>query len=163
MPFRSATTTETLAAIAAAVPCVLIGTAALRRLHPIALASYTRAKTDCDYLLRPEVLLPFVGVVQSMGFAVTAWGEPWQPGWGLGDVTGRLFVRAVCGPLTLDATFECPFIDVDAAHQQARWIEGVPVAPEPMLWRLKWIKDAAACEAFAEAHGLTIPAEARLG
>ena len=97
MPFRSATTTETLAAIAAAVPCVLIGTAALRRLHPVALASYTRARTDCDYLLRPEALLPLVGVVQSMGFSVSAWGEPWQPSWRLEDVTGRFYVRAVCG------------------------------------------------------------------
>ncbi|MDG1481294.1 MAG: hypothetical protein P8R54_17000 [Myxococcota bacterium] len=163
MPSRSATTTETLAAIAAEVPCVLIGTAALRRLHPIALASYTRARTDCDYLLRPAALLPFVGVVQSMGFSVSAWGEPWQPRWRLEDVTGRFYVRAVRGPLTLDATFECPLIDVDAAHAQARWIDGVPIAPEPMLWRLKWIKDAAACEAFAAAHGLTIPEEARLG
>ncbi|MFT5684375.1 MAG: hypothetical protein ACI8RZ_005316 [Myxococcota bacterium] len=161
MPSTSATTTDALAAIAAKVPCVLIGTAALRRLHPVALAGYTRAETDCDFLLRPEALLPLVAVVQAMGFVVTAWGEDWRAGWTLADVTGRFYVRATRGPLTIDATFECPFIDVDAAHREAAWLDGVPIAPEPLIWRLKWIKDAAKCQSFAEEHGLLIPASAR--
>jgi hypothetical protein len=70
-------------------------------------------------------------------------------------------VRAVRDHVTIDATFECPFIDVDAAHAQATWIDGVPVCPEPLIWRLKWIKDPARCAAFASEHGLTIPASAR--
>lgn len=161
MPSTSEATAEALAAIAAAVPCVLIGTAALRRLHPIALADYTRAETDCDYLLRPQALLPFVGVVQAMGFSVTAWGEPWQARWRLEDVTGRFYVRAVRSPLTIDATFECPFIDVEDAHRDATWHDGIPLAPETLIWRLKWIKDAEKCAAFAAEHGLTIPDDAR--
>ena len=81
--------------------------------------------------------------------------------WSHVDVAGRWYVRARGPGLPIDATFECPFIDVAAAHRQACWIDGVPIGPEPMVWRLKWLKDPARCAAFARQHGLTIPAWAR--
>ena len=163
MPSTSATTSETLAALAARVPFALIGTAALRCLHPVALAGYVRAETDWDVLIRPASLLPLVAAVQAMGFSVESWGEGWQPGWTLADVAGRFYVRATRGPLIIDATYECPFIDVGAALSGVTWVSGIPVCPEPLIWRLKWIKDAEQCAAFAGRHNLTIPAWSRHG
>ena len=157
MHSTSATTTELLRALADAVPFVLIGTAALARLHPVALRDYVLP--DRDILLRPDALVPFVRRAQALGFAVTCWGQPWEAGWTAQDVAGRWYVRADRGALRIDATFECPFIDVDSAHAQARIIDGVPVCPEVQIWRLKWIKDPAACRAFAERFRLKIPPE----
>ena len=160
MPCTSETTTaDRLRLLAQSVPLVLIGTAALQRLHPQALARYVLP--DLDVLLRPEALGGFVAAAQAQGLAVTCWGEPWQPGWALADVAGRWYVRATGPDLHIDATFECPFIDVEAAHQQVRWVDGLPIGPEPMIWRLKWIKDPARCASFAQQHGLTIPAWAQ--
>lgn len=120
--------------------------------HPAALASYRLP--DCDLLLLPEHAEAFGRLARSRGWSVTSWGEAWEPGQALG---GRWYLRAVRGPLQVDATYECPFIDVAASMASAEWVDGVAVCPEEGVWTLKVIKDRTAACGFAERFGLRIP------
>ena len=139
---------------------MLFGTGALRRLYPGALRDYTHAAHDLDLLIQPQALVGFVHAAQRAGFVVQCWGEDWQPEWTAADVAGRWYVRATRSPFCIDATFECPFLDVAAAHRESIRLDGVLICPEVMIWRLKWIKDAEVCQAFADRYGLEIPAAA---
>lgn len=143
------------ALLAAGVPYLLVGSGALKLLHPDALAAYPLP--DCDLILHPAPAhrVRFGLIAQAEGWTVRSWGEPWRPDL---DVTGRWYLRAALGPLQLDATFECPFFDVPAALERAAWVSGLPVCPPEPLWLIKCIKDPHAAAAFAARFRLHIPA-----
>ncbi len=84
---------------------------------------------DADVLLAKGELRAFVKWASSRG-SVTVWGEPWRDEL---ETDGKHYVRAVIDGLQLDASFEEPDYDADALVREAKWIDGVPVCPEPEL------------------------------
>ena len=85
---------------------------------------------DADIVLQPDQLPALVAFIQARGGMLTVWGEPWTT---LEAAQGKRYVRARLGALQLDATFEDDDFEIERLLARARWVDGIPVCPEPEL------------------------------
>ncbi|MEL6348186.1 MAG: hypothetical protein AAFV53_34070 [Myxococcota bacterium] len=139
----------------------LMGTGALKLYHPAALASDPLHEFDALLYPTHDNLLKLIHCLLERGWSITSWGEPWDPTWTEAHLKGRWYVRARQGDLQIDATYECPFLNMDDLRENVEWIDGLPVCPEEDLWYLKLLKDWGECLTYAEQYGLAVPDTAK--
>lgn len=114
-----------LEALSEAAPCLVIGTHAVALSRPDLL---DRPPRDTDLLTTPEALPALAAVLQDAGFSLSSWEERVTLPLPTELLRGRWYLRARRGPLVLDLTYECPWLDMEACLARASRVRGVAVA-----------------------------------
>lgn len=127
--------------LADVVPFVVIGSAALGVYVP---AVIPRQPSDVDLLVPGDLtqLNQLCSALSRRGFSLWTWGERVQLPLKQVELKGRFYLRAICGEVCLDLTYECPWVPFASAWQQRVLWRGIPLASLTHITRLMAVRQS---------------------
>jgi len=119
---------------------VTIGTWALKRLFPDRMQNYPIK--DCDLIIRNDLteIRKTILLLHNANWQVTVWESDVDELVEAEFLKGKFYLRAKKAQLTLDITYECPFISWQALSGEASTIEGCKIASLQHILHLKRLK-----------------------
>ena len=84
--------------------------------------------SDTDLLVEPSALNQLAARLQIAGFALTIWDAAMRPPFSARQLRGRWYVRARRDRVTIDLTYECPWLDFATSWARRVVVGGVPTA-----------------------------------
>ncbi|MEL6820429.1 MAG: hypothetical protein AAFP70_01610 [Calditrichota bacterium] len=124
----------------AEIKYVVIGTWALKKKYPEDLAGYP--VKDCDLIIAPLLrsIRQTIAVLVKNNWSVTVWEEEIDDTVEMNFLQGKFYLRARKSKLTLDITYECPFIPWQELMRDKQAYSGIPLASTKHILHLKELK-----------------------